>query len=84
MFGEPHDLHHEFPEYKDEIHELKTSNNHFSRLFDEYHEVDKEIRRILQEVEHASDVYLEDLKKNRLHLKDELYSMIQQAYPVTS
>ena len=29
-----HDLHHEFPEYYDRIHELKTNNTHFARLFD--------------------------------------------------
>jgi len=74
---EHHDLHHEFPEFKEKIHELKVSNPHFERMFEEYHKVDKEIRRILQEIEKASDVYLENLKKTRLHLKDEMYLMLQ-------
>ena len=34
---EKHDLLHEFPESKDTIHELKTNNRHFARLFDQYH-----------------------------------------------
>lgn len=76
---EHHDLHHEFPEFKERIHELKVSNLHFERLFNDYHKVDREIRRILQEIEIASDVYLENLKKTRLHLKDELYLMLQHA-----
>ena len=79
MYGEHHDLVHELPEYREQIHDLKISNKHFARLFDEYHEVDHEIRRIEQEIETPSDAYTEDLKKKRLHLKDELYKMLQQA-----
>jgi uncharacterized protein YdcH (DUF465 family) len=78
MFGENHDLVHEFPEHKEKIHQLKIENNHFSRLFDEYHDVDREVRRIEQGVETPSDFYTEDLKKRRLSLKDELYSMLKQ------
>ncbi|MBE0510351.1 MAG: YdcH family protein [Chromatiales bacterium] len=78
MFGEHHDLVHELPEYREQIHELKMNNKHFARLFDEYHDVDHEIRRIEQGVETPSDAYLEDLKKKRLHLKDELYAMLKQ------
>jgi uncharacterized protein YdcH (DUF465 family) len=78
MFGENHDLVHEFPEHKEKIHELKIENNHFAKLFDEYHDVDREVRRIEQGVETPSDFYTEDLKKRRLSLKDELYSMIKQ------
>ena len=78
MFGENHDLVHEFPEYKERIHQLKLENNHFSRLFDEYHTVDREVRRIEQGVETPSDFYTEDLKKQRLSLKDELYAMLKQ------
>ncbi|MFU8838794.1 MAG: YdcH family protein [Thiohalomonadaceae bacterium] len=78
MFGEHHDLVHELPEYREQIHELKMNNKHFARLFDEYHDVDHEVRRIEQGVETPSDAYLEDLKKKRLHLKDELYAMLKQ------
>ena len=77
MLNEKHDLVHEFPEYRDAIHELKTTNNHFARLFDEYHEVDHEIHRIEADIETTSDDYLEEKKKQRLHLKDELFKMIK-------
>lgn len=77
MFGEHHDLVHELPEYRDKIHEMKTGNAHFAKLFDEYHEVDHEIRRIEQEIETPSDDYTEELKKKRLHLKDELFAMLK-------
>jgi uncharacterized protein YdcH (DUF465 family) len=79
MFGEHHDLLHELPEYKDKIHDLKTSNAHFAKLFDEYHEVDHEVRRIEQGVETPSDDYAEEVKKKRLALKDELFQMLQAA-----
>lgn len=79
MFGEHHDLLHELPEFREKIHELKVNNTHFAKLFDEYHEVDQEVRRIEQEVETPSDEYTEELKKKRLHLKDELFAMLKQA-----
>ena len=74
-----HDLHHEFPDYHNRIHELKTSNSHFARLFDEYHEINREITRIEEGVENTSDEYLEELKKKRLSHKDQLYSMMTQS-----
>ena len=37
-----HELHDEFPEYKEKIHALKTGDRHFARLFDEYHVVNRE------------------------------------------
>jgi Protein of unknown function (DUF465) len=51
-----HDLHSEFPEFKEQIHQLKQHNNHFTVLFNRYHEIDHEIHRIEQ------GVYPSDLK----------------------
>jgi len=77
MDGEKHDLVHEFPEHKDKIHQLKMENNHFARLFDEYRDVNKEVHRIEAGVENTSDDYLEQQKKKRLKLKDDLFAMLQ-------
>lgn len=77
MTVEKHDLLHELPEYREQIHNLKVSNSHFARLFDEYHDVDHEVRRIETGVETTSDDYLEQRKKVRLKLKDEMYAMLQ-------
>lgn len=79
MLGEKHDLIHELPEHKERIHELKTSNPHFARLFDKYHDIDHQVRRIEEGIETPSDEFTEELKKERLHLKDELFNMIQSA-----
>jgi len=73
---EKHDLHHEFPEYYDRIHELKINNNHFARLFEEYRDINREILRIEESIENKSDKYLEELKKKRLLHKDKLYGII--------
>jgi uncharacterized protein YdcH (DUF465 family) len=74
-----HDLVHEFPEFRERIHELKLGNAHFARLFKEYHAIDHEVRRIEQGVETPSDAYCEDLKKKRALLKDELYALLATA-----
>lgn len=79
MLGEKHDLIHELPEHRERIHELKTSNAHFAKLFDKYHDVDHQVRRIEEGIETPSDEFTEELKKERLHLKDELFNIIQSA-----
>jgi len=77
MTIEKHDLLHEFPESKEAIHELKLHDNHFSRLFSDYHDVTHEVHRIETGAENTSDSYLEAKKKERLQLKDTLFSMIK-------
>lgn len=72
-----HDLVHEFPEFKQKIHDLKLANSHFARLFTEYHNKDHEVHRIETGAEAASDDHLENCKKERLHLKDQLFAMLR-------
>ena len=55
MTVEHHPLLKEFPEYHDRIHELKVSDAHFKKLFDEYHEVDREVYRMDENIEPVSD-----------------------------
>ena len=71
-----HELTSEFPNHVEKIHELKISNAHFANLNKQYHEVGNKIHRIEIEVERASDYYLEDLKKERLVLLDEISLML--------
>jgi uncharacterized protein YdcH (DUF465 family) len=77
MTLEKHDLIHEMPEAKEAIHHLKTSNNHFAKLFDEYHDEDHAVHRIETGAQNTSDDHLENLKKQRLNLKDQLTGMIR-------
>jgi uncharacterized protein len=75
----PHELHEEFPEAAEALRILKTNDAHFARLADEYHTLNREIHRIEINVEPASDEVLEDLKKKRLHLKDQIAVLLAAA-----
>ena len=77
MLGEHHNLVTEFPEHEDKIHELKKTNHHFERLLKEHHELDKKIRQDEVGANTICDEELENLKKKRLHLRDELYAMLK-------
>jgi uncharacterized protein YdcH (DUF465 family) len=76
MSTNPIDLADDFPDKADRIHELKTSNNHFARLYDEYVELTRTIHRIENRVEPADEDREEALKRRRVHLKDELAAML--------
>ena len=76
---ENHSLINEFPEMRERIHQLKTTDNHFARLFNEYDAVEHDVHRIESGAEAASDERLEALKKRRLSLKDELYGLLRKA-----
>jgi uncharacterized protein YdcH (DUF465 family) len=75
----PHELAEEFPDKVDRLHELKTTNAHFAKLFDEYHLINREIHRIESGVEPASDERSTNLRKQRLLLKDQIAAMLSQA-----
>jgi uncharacterized protein YdcH (DUF465 family) len=77
MTIENHSLHNEFPQHNDRIRELKMNDRHFARLFDEYHELDREIRKIEEGSEASSDARIEGLKMRRVHLKDDLLGMLE-------
>lgn len=75
---EKHDLHHEFPEMEQQIHDLKTSNEHFRKLFDEYHDINNDIHRFETGAEAVADETLNQYRIKRVHLKDELYQMLKE------
>lgn len=72
----PHELDEEFPAAKAKIHDLKTSDRHFAKLAEAYHEVNRTIHRMETDVEPTSDETLEGLKKKRLALKDEIAALL--------
>ena len=77
MMQDHHPLAKDFPELKDKIHSLKTSNTHFAKLEREYEDLDKAIVRLETGVEHGSSSELEQKKQLRVSLKDELYNMLK-------
>ena len=74
-----HDITAEFPDDTAILHELKLSDAHFRALTDRYHDTNREIHRIETELEAASDQRLEDLKKQRLAMLDEVAQAIARA-----
>ena len=67
-----HELSDEFPAKAETIHNLKVSDAHFARIADRYHELNRTLHRMESNVEPADDFTIEDLKKERLKLKDEI------------
>ena len=77
MSHTPHELAEEFPEHADAIHRLKADNPHFARLFDEYHQVNRAIHRAETLVEPTDEMHEQSMRKQRMVLKDQLFSMLQ-------
>ena len=78
MSNTPHELHAEFPEFADRIHELKTNDAHFEKLFDAYHEINRAVHRAETDVEPTDDTNMENMRKQRMQLKDELYAILSK------
>lgn len=70
-----------FPEYRELITKLKTTDLHFKHLFDQHNELDQKIKNLEDNVDHvhARAEELADLKKNKLHLKSQLYAVLLKA-----
>lgn len=79
MQGHHHAIGEEFPEFKEQIHALKVSNAHFRSLVSKWEEVDKQIARAESRIELMSEEQEEQLRRNRLSLKDEIYTMLSEA-----
>jgi uncharacterized protein len=75
----PHGLHEEFPTSGAAITTLKIQDPHFARITDAYEAVNREIHLIESGLTPTSDETLEDFKKKRLRLKDEIAAMLRTA-----
>ena len=63
--------------FRDRIDDLREQDEDFARLFTEYHEVNRRVERTEEGLEAHADAYTEELKKQRLLLKDRLYHILQ-------
>lgn len=79
MMRIPHELQDEFPQEKALIERLTKSNYEFGRLVTRYDEVNRNIYRIESEEAPTSDEALENLKKRRLNLRDEIAAILTRA-----
>lgn len=76
MLGEPHDLFHEFPELEGKIASLRANDAQFARMMDDYDNLDARVRSLEELGVPVADETIEDLKKERLLLKDRLYAYL--------
>lgn len=68
-----------FPEYRDLITQLKTTDRHFLRLFDQHNELDQKIKNMESHISPATHEQVETLKKEKLALKDQIYVILKKA-----
>lgn len=74
----PHTLSDEFPGQMEKIHKLKMSDAHFARLLREYDEVNDQVHRAETNVDPVEQLVEVDLRKRRLHIKDEIAKYLAQ------
>lgn len=67
-----------FPEYRDQITQLKGNDHHFTRLFDKHNDLDQTIKNMESRVASGSPTEIENLKKEKLALKDQIYTILQK------
>ncbi len=66
-----------FPEYRSLITSLKGHDIHFDRLFKKHNELDDKIN-VMTSVNGFDETLIEQLKKEKLLLKDEILVYLQQ------
>ena len=76
MSHTPHELAADFPDLADKISEMKQSDAHFSRLVDEYHDINRAVHRAKTNIEPMEDLAEGEIRKRRAVLKDEIYAML--------
>jgi len=79
MYIQPHDVEHEFPEYRDTLQEMKSQDTHLAQLVAEYEQLNAEIVDIEENEKPFQDFEFEEMKKRRLMLKDEIYFILRGA-----
>ena len=73
---EHHDLHQEFPDFKDAIDALKAGNALFAKLYASYNRLTGKVEDLEEHDMPVADFTIEDMKKQRVKLKDELYHLL--------
>ncbi|MDX1298284.1 MAG: DUF465 domain-containing protein [Pseudomonas sp.] len=76
---EHHPLHREFPEFKTQLQALLSSDGHFVRQAELYEELDKRIYEVERGRVAMEETLLQELKMQRVSLKDELAVSLRSA-----
>jgi len=76
MSHTPNELSEEFPDRVDQMSDLKQSDAHFTKLFDDYHEINRAVHRAETDVEPTDDLHMAEMRKQRLAIKDEIWAIL--------
>ncbi len=76
MTHTPHELVADFPDKADKISKLKSTDAHFAKLADEYHEINRAVHRAETNVEPMDQLAETDLRKRRAALKDQIWGYL--------
>ncbi|WP_233801448.1 YdcH family protein [Paraburkholderia sp. HP33-1] len=68
-----------FPEYRDRISKLKIKDAHFARLFHKHNDLDQQIKNLECARTNGKESLITGLKKEKLLLKDQLYSILRRS-----
>lgn len=68
-----------FPEFRDKITQLKTTDHRFMRLFEQHNSLDQKIKNMEASITPASHDEIETMKKEKLAIKDKLYTILKSA-----
>lgn len=68
-----------FPEFRDQITQLKTTDGHFARMFEQHNALDQQIQRMQSRTEPSTPAQIELLKKEKLQLKDQIHAILKKA-----
>ncbi len=79
MSHTPHELIEEFPDEVDAMRRLKETNPHFANLYAEYHTINRAIHRAETDLEPTDDLHMNQMRKERLALKDQIAAALRAA-----
>lgn len=77
MSHTPHELAQEFPEFAELMGQLRQTDTHFANLADDYHVMNRALHRAETNVEPVGDMFMIEMRKNRMTLKDEIYAYLK-------
>lgn len=71
-----HDLYQEFPDMRDAIDGLRDANAYFAGMFARYNRLTGKVEDLEEHDMPVADFTLEDMKKQRVKLKDDIYHLL--------
>jgi len=77
MLGETHDILHEFPNLEETIRNLRHNDTQFAGLVEKHDSLDNEIRNLEELNQPIDDFDMEEMKKTRALLKDQIYQYLR-------